>query len=809
MLALCVFAILVWLANPTDAWTLQHGFTGQQQDYYNLLVDGMLEGKLSLDVEVTFAPSDDAPPPRLPEPYLLDANFHDGRYYLYYGVVPAVALMLPYSWLTGHDLSTGVVVLMFIALGYTAALGAYHRLRNQFFPELPLLAHALFVVCLGVGAIQPYLAVRGAFYEVPASGVYAFTMLAAWFAVAIFTGTRRPLAALAAASLAMGLAVGCRPVALFSLPALLVPAWWIHRARLAGILRLGGVLLPPAASVGVALAIYNHARFGSPLEFGFRYGLNSFFASGDPLYSLKFIGPNLTWYYLSLPSLSPFFPFVFPVASSFPPEGYHGVEAVQGQLWLTSALGLSVVSSAVSRTVRAHLAEMRSWLLTIAIFVFPPLAFLLCLTMRGTRYLADFQPMLVLGLVSILGVMFVTRAGLLLRLARRLAGTVVGLGMVVSLFGAIQQFDQFRNTRPETFERLATIGDKPASLATRLGLLRYGLVAFDVTFPEVEGEARMEPLLALGLPGYSDSLNVSMYPSNQIELMLDHSNYGGPRSRLIAIEPRKTYRITVRMGALLPPLNDDFFDAAPEDKRNYLKRKAVVTFDGEAVIDRTLGYYEAPPWTLQLGRNLITRSPGSTTFSGTVTNIQRLWLDQENGVGVEEFLADAASKRVGWFLELDPPPIGETFFPVLAAGETGAGNLLGVRRPESDHLVFQLDSWGIGLAKSPPISLSLGAPLKLEVFVSSAVAFHDLPDAWGIELPEPAPPVLQIWHEGQCVWQTPILGHAGSFDATTIGLNDKGFTTATVDYAGKISEFDPGDEEKAAFLGRALKLPPP
>ncbi len=81
-LALGVFTILVWLANPADTWRIGAGFTGQQHDYYNLLVDGMLKGELSLDVPVTFAPDDDAPPPRLPQPYLLDANFHNGRYYV-------------------------------------------------------------------------------------------------------------------------------------------------------------------------------------------------------------------------------------------------------------------------------------------------------------------------------------------------------------------------------------------------------------------------------------------------------------------------------------------------------------------------------------------------------------------------------------------------------------------------------------------------------------------------------------------------------------------------------------------------------
>ena len=71
----------------------------------------------------------------------------------------------------------------------------------------------------------------------------------------------------------------------------------------------------PAAVIGLLLATYNYIRFDNPLEFGFRYGQNVFFGSGDRIAALQFIRPNLKWYYLTPPTITAEFPFIFPEAA--------------------------------------------------------------------------------------------------------------------------------------------------------------------------------------------------------------------------------------------------------------------------------------------------------------------------------------------------------------------------------------------------------------------------------------------------------------------------------------------------------------
>src|SRR4051812_378997 len=88
-----------------DVWTVRSDgdswhFGEEQRDYYNLLIDGFLDGHLYMKVEVPAAllqlanPYD---PKQRPEGLgLHDASFYHGRYYLYFGLAPAVTLMLPF-----------------------------------------------------------------------------------------------------------------------------------------------------------------------------------------------------------------------------------------------------------------------------------------------------------------------------------------------------------------------------------------------------------------------------------------------------------------------------------------------------------------------------------------------------------------------------------------------------------------------------------------------------------------------------------------------------------------------------------------
>src|SRR5436305_22773 len=121
----CVLLLVGWF----DVWTVRSSgdpwkFGQKQRDYYNLLIDGFLDGQLAMKVDVPEALL------KLPDPYdprtrpaglaLHDASYFKGRYYLYFGVGPVVVLMLPFRLLSGTDLPQAVAVLIFVYAGFLA-----------------------------------------------------------------------------------------------------------------------------------------------------------------------------------------------------------------------------------------------------------------------------------------------------------------------------------------------------------------------------------------------------------------------------------------------------------------------------------------------------------------------------------------------------------------------------------------------------------------------------------------------------------------------------------------------------------------
>ena len=141
----------VWTVRSSgDPWK----FGLEQRDYYNLLIDGWLDGQLHLKVEVPGALLE------LKDPYdptlrpaglgLHDASFFNGRYYLYFGAAPVVTLMLPFRLWTGIDLPLAVAVLVFVYGAFLVSVSLLLSLRRRYFPEAGTWTVAMAVMVLGL-----------------------------------------------------------------------------------------------------------------------------------------------------------------------------------------------------------------------------------------------------------------------------------------------------------------------------------------------------------------------------------------------------------------------------------------------------------------------------------------------------------------------------------------------------------------------------------------------------------------------------------------------------------------------------------
>lgn len=135
-----IFACVAWLYGYIGIpphYSLK--LSKENPDYYNQLVDGFLAGRLSLKND----------PPRalveLADPYdpaqranagnvgLHDVAYYQGRYYLYFGVAPALTLFLPFKALTGLHFPQVLATVLFCAGGYGFSLLLFLAVRRRFF----------------------------------------------------------------------------------------------------------------------------------------------------------------------------------------------------------------------------------------------------------------------------------------------------------------------------------------------------------------------------------------------------------------------------------------------------------------------------------------------------------------------------------------------------------------------------------------------------------------------------------------------------------------------------------------------------
>jgi hypothetical protein len=175
------------------AWIISAGrFTHwpTRTAYYSLLADGFLKGKASLPIE---------PDPRLlasPDPYdprfnstlrLQDAALYRGKYYVYWGPLPALFLVPVRLLARGTEPIGDQYVFFAFALALVAiSAKLILRARRRFFPEAPWWTIGFGVVIAGLVNPIPFLLANASIYQTAIVGGQVFLLTgiyAAWRAL--------------------------------------------------------------------------------------------------------------------------------------------------------------------------------------------------------------------------------------------------------------------------------------------------------------------------------------------------------------------------------------------------------------------------------------------------------------------------------------------------------------------------------------------------------------------------------------------------------------------------------------------------
>ena len=598
LVMVAVVCFYFWTVKSTSA---QLELIGQKNDYYNLLVDGFLDGHLYIKAD---------PDPQLlallPEqrpgtaPFKLDASLYQDRYYLYFGVVPVVTLYLPYALLTGHDMPEAVAAFLFLSLAFVIVTACWWGLRQRFFPRLHGFWFVLGIAALGICTAAPSTLRRPMFYEVAIGAGYAFSMAALWatFRVMARSGRTRWWW-LFISGVSVGLAIGAR--------ANLAPAGLLFLTLGAGILAkrerpgmkartLALALLVSGAgagTVGVGLAGYNIARFGRITEFGHTYQLG---LVPKRLFHVENFVHNLQIYYLLPPVLNAYFPFVSSGEEGPKPEDYIGREQAHGEWPWTLVTALALLAAIVlieQRTPR----KSKNWVevISLPLLLFAVNFVVVALTgVRANRYMLDFHPPLVLSTLMVLALALADRRPWTWLWALGVA-VLLPVSVIFNILGSLQVHDFFRATDPVNYTRLSAWADGVVWPLLRTEAAAVGDCALVVQWPTGRRGLRREPFFTTGTHDSKDVIFIEYDNVGQSRVVYRHGDFGELSGEWFTVKPGARVNVKIGGALLLPGPAHPWYGARSTEERQALKRRLWVVVEGKLRFDRDVLSYDSSP----------------------------------------------------------------------------------------------------------------------------------------------------------------------------------------------------------------------
>lgn len=218
--------------------------------------------------------------------YNADYSYFNGRYYVYFGLVPEVLLYLPFHMTTGKDFPNWAAAFVFTAMFAAGVFLMYRALIKRYFSRngdvtfVSYILVSLFTILSGTFA---YVYFTADLYSVPIMAALALTVwgLFFWIWASNTKEERKGRKALliTLGSLCMALVAGCRPQMVL-LSTLIIPIFWTETVKNRELFSRKSVgrsiaLILPYVIVAVVLMYYNYARFGSPFDFGATYSLTN------------------------------------------------------------------------------------------------------------------------------------------------------------------------------------------------------------------------------------------------------------------------------------------------------------------------------------------------------------------------------------------------------------------------------------------------------------------------------------------------------------------------------------------------------
>lgn len=272
--------------------------------------------------------------------YIWDAAYYNGNYYVYFGALPAVLIMVPYYKITGKLLSTATVTMIFSLLAVPVLVLITRKLFIKFFEKMPFKYMALSSIMMVVGTVLVWINVAPRFYELVTVAGFFFAILGFLFVLDSEKDSKVSYLKMFLGALSLALSVACRPTQLFAsllIVPILLKIFIRNIKEKKDILKNIFVVAVPYVVIGLLVMRYNYLRFGSPFEFGEKYQLT---INNMKNLSLRLINipTGILCILFGLPTFKATFPFLHSNGNIIDTYSYFYVEDMIGGVFFLAPI---------------------------------------------------------------------------------------------------------------------------------------------------------------------------------------------------------------------------------------------------------------------------------------------------------------------------------------------------------------------------------------------------------------------------------------------------------------------------------------
>lgn len=278
VILLILYSLTITNSNPA------HGNVDTYKTMYHELAERLLQGKFYLEEEPAKEllemdnPYDTGYRNQImtenDQHYKWDSAYYNGKYYVYFGVVPVLMLFLPYYVITGQHLPMTYAISI---LGMAYIIGCFlflWQFYKKFLQKASFLSYLLWSAMMVIGCNMVHAFRASDLYSCPILTAAVLTVWAFYFWISEVGKRDVNYRKIAAGSSLLALVAGSRPqylIASFAVLIIFQKEIWkkIDRKWLSFV----ASVLMPVISVAVVLMYYNYARFDSPFDFGANYNL--------------------------------------------------------------------------------------------------------------------------------------------------------------------------------------------------------------------------------------------------------------------------------------------------------------------------------------------------------------------------------------------------------------------------------------------------------------------------------------------------------------------------------------------------------